>query len=285
MYGRLRRVLVRPPGDAFASADPDVWHYTERPDAARARDEHERFVALLEDSGAVVEREALPSCGSADALYTHDPGLVVDDGAIVLRMGKPLRAAEPAAFASAMTRLEIPLLHALDGEARAEGGDVLWLDERTLAVGLGFRTNEAGLEGLASVLAPRSVTLVPVPLPWFRGPEACLHLMSAISVLDRDLALVHLPLLPATFVRLLESRGFRLVRVAEDEFDTMAPNVLAVGPRDCVAIDGNPETRRRLEAAGCRVRTYVGREISLKAEGGPTCLTRPLLRDAAGDTR
>jgi N-dimethylarginine dimethylaminohydrolase len=172
----------------------------------------------------------------------------------------------------------VPTFAALEGDATAEGGDLLWLDHGTLAVGRGSRTNTEGVRQLTAALRPLGVETVPVPLPWAGGPEACLHLMSLISMLDHDLAVVHLPLLPVPFVELLLDRGIELVEVSGDELPTMAPNVLALAPRRCLALDGNPRTRRRLEAAGCEVLTYRGAELSLKAEGGPTCLTRPILR-------
>jgi len=155
---------------------------------------------------------------------------------------------------------------------------LLWIDHDTLAVGQGFRTNADGLDRLDDLVRPSGVELVPVPLPYFKGPDVCLHLMSIVSIVDDDLAVVFAPLLPTSFREEIERRGFSLVDVPEEEFDSMGPNVLALAPRHCVALEGNPETRRRLEAAGCTVETYRGNEISLKAEGGPTCLTRPVLR-------
>jgi len=278
MHETLRSVLVRPPDAAFGNADPARWHYTARPDLAAALDEHAALVEILRRSGAeiVVHEEPLPD--HADALFVHDPALVTDAGAIILRMGKPLRRGEEEAMAVAFEELGVPILGRLDGPALAEGGDLLWLDRSTLAAGLGFRTNAEGLRQLAAILAPLGVTVVPVPLPHGGGPDACLHLMSLISVLDRDLAVVYLPLLPVPFVQLLGERGVRLVEVPEGEFPSMGPNVLALGPRRCLALRGNPITRNRLEEAGCEVHTYRGDELSLKAEGGPTCLTRPLFR-------
>ena len=278
MHETLRSVLVRPPDAAFGNADPARWHYTSRPDLAAALDEHAALVEILRRSGAeiVVHEEPLPD--HADALFVHDPALVTDAGAIILRMGKPLRRGEEEAMAVAFEELGVPILGRLEAPALAEGGDLLWLDRSTLAAGLGFRTNAEGLRQLAAILAPLGVTVVPVPLPHGGGPEACLHLMSLISVLDRDLAVAYLPLLPVPFVQLLGERGFRLVEVPEGEFPSMGPNVLALGPRRCLALRGNPITRNRLEEAGCEVHTYRGDELSLKAEGGPTCLTRPLWR-------
>jgi dimethylargininase len=278
MHETLRAVMVRPPDATFGQADPSRGHSTARPDLGAALDEHSALVEILRRSGAevVVHDEPLPD--HADALFVHDPALVTDAGAIILRMGKPLRRGEEEAMAAAFAELGVPVLARLGEPALAEGGDLLWLDRSTLAAGLGYRTNAEGLRQLAAILAPLGVTVVPVPLPHGGGPDACLHLMSLISVLDRDLAVVYLPLLPVPFVQLLGERGVRLVEVPEGEFPSMGPNVLALGPRRCLALRGNPITRNRLEEAGCEVHTYRGDELSLKAEGGPTCLTRPIFR-------
>jgi dimethylargininase len=278
MHETLRVVMVRPPDETFGRADPSRWHYTSRPDLNAALDEHAALVEILRRSGAEVVVHDQPLPDHADALFVHDPVLVTDAGAIILRMGKLLRRGEEEALAAALAELGVPILGRLTEPALAEGGDLLWLDRSTLAAGLGFRTNAEGLRQLAAILAPLGATVVPVPLPHGGGPDACLHLMSLISVLDRDLAVAYLPLLPVPFVQLLGERGFRLVEVPEGEFPTMGPNVLALGPRRCLALRGNPITRNRLEEAGCEVQTYRGAELSLKAEGGPTCLTRPLWR-------
>jgi len=279
MVGSLRRVLVARPGKVFGEADPHRWHYSGQPKLAEAEAEHDDFVELIRRGGVEVVRHDACRAGSADAIFTHDPCILIDAGAILLNMGKDARRAEPESIGQTLRSLEIPIVHRLEGNARAEGGDLLWLDARTLAVGLGFRTNREGLRSLAGALAPRGVELVEVQLPCFSGPEACLHLMSLISLVDSDLAVVHSRWLPVTFVRLLRDRGYRLIEIDGSEFETMAPNVLALAPRHGLMLEGNPRTREKLESAGCRVETYRGIEISLKAEGGATCLTRPLLRD------
>jgi N-dimethylarginine dimethylaminohydrolase len=278
MVATLRRVLVKRPGDAFGGADPERWHYTARPDLDEARREHDALVAILEGAGCEIVYQESPGLDSADSIYVHDPSIVCDDGAILLNMGKTLRGDEPAAVGRRYESLGIPVFGRLTGEARAEGGDLLWIDHDTLAVGQGFRTNAEGLGRLEDLLRPSGIDLVPVPLPDFKGPEFCLHLMSIISIVDDDLAVIFASLLPESFRKEIEGRGFRLVEVPEEEFDSMGPNVLALAPRHCVMLEGNPVTRRRLESAGCDVETYRGNEISLKAEGGPTCLTRPVLR-------
>jgi N-dimethylarginine dimethylaminohydrolase len=274
----LRRVLVRRPDSAFGDADPAVWHYTSRPDLAVAQREHDALVDLLRAAGAEVVEHAEPQPERADAIFVFDPVLITDRGAVLLRMGKVLRRGEEEAMGRRLQEVGVPILGALQGEATAEGGDLLWLDRHTLAAGHGFRTNAEGLRQLREILAPLDVEVVPVELPYFGGPEACLHLLSLISMVDDDLAVVYPPLLAVPFWRRLRDRGIQLVEVPEEEFPTQGPNVLALAPRKVLMLEGNPVTRRRLEEAGCEVMTYVGREISLKAEGGPTCLTQPVLR-------
>ncbi len=278
MYARLRRVLVKRPGQAFGTADPERWHYTAQPQLDAARREHDALVEALARSGAEVIYHDAAQPGRADAIYVFDPALVTDRGAVILSMGKVLRRGEEEAMAGCLEGLGVPVLFRLEGAARAEGGDLLWLDEHTLAVGVGFRTNSEGLDQLRRGLAPHGVEVLPVELPYFTGPEACLHLLTMISIVDRDLAVVYPTLLTVPFWRSLREGGFHLVEVPEEEFASMGPNVLALGPRECLMLEGNPVTQMRLEAAGCRVHTYRGREISWKAEGGPTCLTRPIWR-------
>jgi dimethylargininase len=278
MVAPLKRVLVRRPDAAFAVADPAAWHYTARPDLAAAQAEHDAFVATLRDFGAEVIEHAAPQPERADAIFVHDPALVTNEGAIVLRMGKPLREGEEEAMAIRFEALDIPILARLTGEARAEGGDLMWLDEQTLAAGLGFRTNAEGVRQLQTALAPLGVTVVPVELPYYTGPEACLHLMSLISMVAEDLAVAYLPLMSTPFWQELQRRKIRLLEVPEAEFLTMGTNVLALAPGECLMLEGNPITQELLTQAGCEVRLYRGSEISLKAEGGATCLTRPILR-------
>lgn len=280
MVEPLRKVLVRRPDQAFGGADPARWHYTDRPHLDIACQEHDALVAILRQSGAEViyHDEFLPD--HADAIFVHDPAIVTDQGAVILKMAKALREGEEAAMTRCFAKLGIPILYTLYGEAQAEGGDLLWLDHDTLAVGQGFRTNAEGLRQLQQVLSGLGVEVMPVPLPYFGGAEACLHLMSLISLVDHDLAVVYPPLLPVPFWQYLKERGVGFIEVPDEEFRTMGTNVLALAPRRCVMLEGNPVTKRRLEEAGCQVFTFKGDEISLKAEGGPTCLTRPILRES-----
>ena len=279
MVAHLRKVLVKRPDRAFAVEDRRKWSYTGRPDLEGAQTEHDAFTAILKRSGAEVSYHDEIQPGRADAIFVYDPSMITDHGTIVLSMGKDLRRGEERALASRLEELGVPILYTLRGKARAEGGDLLWLDHDTLAVGQGFRTNPEGYRQLRRALKTVGVDTIPVDLPYFHGPQVCLHLMSLISLVDRDLAVIYPPLFPVPLWKELKERGFDFLEVPESEFDTMAPNVLALAPRDCVMLEGNPVTKGLLEGAGCRMHTYWGNEISLKAEGGPTCLTRPILRD------
>lgn len=278
MIEPLKKVLVRRPDEAYGSADPAHWHYVSQPKLEQAQAEHDALVTTLREAGCEVLYHEAELPEHADAIFTHDPVIVTDEGSIILRMGKEQRRGEEAAIGKTLEDLSVPTLATLEGEATAEGGDLLWLDHDTLAVGRGYRTNAEGLRQLTAALRPLGVETVEVQLPHGDGPVSCLHLMSIISMLDHDLAVVHIPLLPVPFVEMLSDRGIELVEVPDEEYPTMGPNVLALAPRRCLMIEGNPVTRERLETAGCEVLTYRGEELSLKAEGGATCLTRPILR-------
>ena len=246
------------------------------PDPGRLAAEHEAFRGQLEAAGAeVIVAETSPQTG-LDALYPYDPALVVERGALLLRPGKDSRLDEVEPLGDALRANGVPTAARIDAPATVDGGDTCWLDERTLLVGLSYRTNEAGVAALRDALP--NVDVIAFDLSHHRGRAELLHLMSVISPLDDDLAVVYLPLLPARLVELLAERGIELVEVPDEEFPTQGPNVLALAPRVALALDGNPETRRRLERAGVDVRTYRGDELSHKGEGGPTCLTRPILR-------
>jgi dimethylargininase len=274
MTGRLERVLVRPPGTNFSRWRDYGWRA--EPDAARIAEEHERLRQALADAGAEVVVAETPADGNLDAIYVYDPAIVSDQGAILLRPGKAERRGEVDAMRADLAAAGVPITAQLEEPALAEGGDTLWLDEKMLVVGLGYRTNETGARRLAEVLP--EVEVLSVDLPHHHGPSEVLHLLSLVSPLDRDLALVYLPLMPVRLVELLRERGYELVEVPDEEFASLGCNVLALGPRVALALDGNPETRRRMESAGVEVRVYSGEELSRKGDGGPTCLTRPLER-------
>jgi N-dimethylarginine dimethylaminohydrolase len=274
MWGDLRRVLVRRPLPEDAAAWEE-YGWRARPDVAAAHAEHEALCALLEEAGAeVVVSEHDP--GNPDAIYTYDSALVGRDGAVLLRPGKEGRRGEPEAMVVPLEGAGVPVSGWIDGPATVEGGDTVWLDETTLLVGIGYRTNEAALEALRGVFPDTDV--LAFDLPHWKGAGEVMHLMSLLSPLDRDLALVFPRIAPTRLMRLLAERGIEVVEVPDEEFDTMGPNVLALGPRRALALEGNDETRRRMERKGVDVSTYRGDEISRKGDGGPTCLTRPLLR-------
>ena len=281
----LAQVVVRRPSDAFGSKAviERCWRqlgYVGPPDPGAASAEHEAFVELLRSAGAdVLYLEGRPELGM-DSLYPRDASVICSDGAVLCRMGKETRAEEPAAHGRMYDRLGVPVLGEIHGAGRLEGGDVAWLDDRTLVAGLGYRTNAEGIRQLREVLGERIDELIVVPLPHWRGPGDVFHLMSMLSPLAGNVALVYSPLLPVPFRMALLERGFLLVDVPDEEFESMGCNALALSPQQCVLLEGNPRTRQRIERAGIEVIEYRGREISTLGSGGPTCLTRPLSRKA-----
>jgi dimethylargininase len=269
MVEPLRRVLVRqPPAN---TADWRRYGWRSQPDPTRLAAEHERFCLLLEQAGAevVVGRPT-----TLDAIYVYDPALVADAGAVLLRPGKPQRSDEVEAAAADLERAGVPVVGRCEEPARVDGGDLAWLDERTLLAGRGYRTNEDGVASLERILGASALVL---DLPHLHGPGEVLHLLSLFSPVDRDLVVAYLPLMPVRLVQFLAERGIRIVEVPGPEFETMGPNVLALAPRRVLMPERNVQTRRRLERAGVDVVTYDDDELS-KGDGGPTCLTRPILR-------
>ncbi len=282
-YATLRRVALRHPRAAFGG--PDVinasWrdlNYLEPPDYGRALADYDRFADILSASGAEIDWLPTGSGLTLDSLYVHDAAVPGPRGMVLCNMGKPARAREPAVMGETFESLGLPIAGRIEGEGRLEGGDLVWFDEGTCAVARGYRTNDEGIAQLKALLGS-GVEVVAVPLPHYRGPDDVFHLMSIISPLDADLALVHSPLMPVPFREWLLARGIELVEVAGDELDSLGCNVLALAPRRSLMAEGNPKTRARLESAGCEVLTYDATEISLKGQGGPTCLTRPLVRE------
>jgi len=279
MTAPLRRVLMRRPGPEMAAADPARWHYTSAIDLEEARSAHDAFADALRawDVEVLYHEEPLPE--HADSVFVFDPALVTDRGTLLLSMGKELRRGEEEPLARTLQACGVPIYGRLEGTARCEGGDTMWLDHDTLAVGRGFRTNAEGVRQLRALLAPLGVTVLDYDLPYFTGPEACLHLLSLISPVDDDLAVAYPPLMPTAFWEELKRRGVRLFEVPEEEFArTQATNVLCVAPRRVIMLAGSPVTQGLLEEAGCEVVTFPGEPLSFKAEGGPTCLTRPVWR-------
>jgi dimethylargininase len=271
----LRRVLVRAP-DPPALARWREFGWLAEPDPAIAAEQHEALCELLRAAGAEVVYAGSDVGEDPDAVYVFDPVIVSDRGALLLRPAKEGRRGEPSAIAEDLRALGVPIAFEMAEPATAEGGDTMWLDRRTLLVGRSYRTNDAGIRALGEALP--GVEVLAFDLPRLRGPDACLHLLSLLSPLDDDLVVAYPQLMPIRLLELFAERGIAIVEVPEEEFDSLGPNVLALAPRVAVALEGNPETRRRMESAGVDVSVFEGSEIAHKGEGGPTCLTRPLLR-------
>lgn len=283
MAAPLRRVLMRSAESAMKNADRAEWHYGTGFDPAKAAAQHRALTALVEASGARIEWLPDDGDGLADSVFTHDPSLMTDRGAVILRMGKALREPEPGLHEAAYRAIGIPILGRIEAPGTVEGGDCVWVDRNTLAVGRGVRTNQAGIEQLAAMLAPLGVEVHGFDLPLWSGDEACLHLMSIISPLADDLALVHAPLLPVAFYQMLKSRGIKLVEAPGDEFAAsigLSLNILPTAPREVIAVAGFDRTKAAMEAAGCTVSIFEADALCIACEGGPTCLTRPILRAA-----
>jgi N-dimethylarginine dimethylaminohydrolase len=284
-FEKIQSILLKHPRDAFISqAEIDrQWqglNYTSAPDLARAAAEYETFVSLLQDSTPELHFLPPEENTGLDSIYVRDCLLMTDRGAVLLNMGKRERSGEPQAAGETLSSLGIPVLGEITGVGCVEGGDVVMWDAQTLLVGQGYRTNAEGVHQLMLLVKDFIKTFIVIPLPHWQGPQDVLHLMSFISPLDRDLALVYSPLMPVFFREWLLAQGVELIEVPETEYAGMGGNVLAVAPRNCIMLEGNPQTRALLEKNDVKVRLYQGEEISRKGAGGPTCLTRPLLRQA-----
>jgi len=279
MAAPLRRVMVCAP-EAAGWQQRENWGelgYQRAPDYSQARAQHEQLCNQLQSAGAeVITRDGAGL--SLDAVYAHDPSFMTDRGAICLNMGKAARRGEPARHRQWYEQLGVPVIGEIRSPGTAEAGDMVWLDGATVLVGRGYRTNAAGIEQLRALLAPQGVEVIAAPLPHAAGPACCLHLMSLLSMLDERTLLVDLPWLAVETVQLLCQRGFRLVEIHAAERDTLACNVLALGEGRLLAIEENARTNQRLREAGFDVRTFAGGEIGINGGGGPTCLTRPILR-------
>jgi N-dimethylarginine dimethylaminohydrolase len=279
-YDRIQSVLIKHARDAFVdeqtiAAQWKVLNYTAPPDLARAIDQHDRFIDILRSAGATVHFLPRDASTTLDSIYVRDASIVSQSGLILCAMGKPERTTEPEAQKRALDGVGITMLGRITPPGRLEGGDVIWLDAQTVAVGRGYRTNADGIRQLRALVGHKT-EVIEVPLPHWLGHGDVMHLMSLISPVDQDLAVVYSRLLPVPFREWLLERDVTLVEVPDTEFDRMGTNVLALSARRCLVLAGNPLTRRALERAGCEVLEYEGSEISTKGAGGPTCLTRPL---------
>ena len=283
MVGSLKRVLIKHPKDAYQSQtkineQSRQLNYIGVPDYNKAIIDYERLVDFLKSSSIQIDYLPKDNITSLDSIYTHDPCVVTNGGIILCNMGKDLRIPESTSIASFFKSIGVPILGQIEAPGTLEGGDVVWINERTVAVGEGYRTNAEGIHQFKTLLKNHVDKVISVPLPHWTGEEDCLHLMSNVSPIDNDLYLVYSRLLPVSFRQYLLELQIQLIEVPDEEYASMGCNVLAVAPRKVIMINGNPITKLRLETEGVEVHTYDGSEISIKGAGGPTCLTRPYLR-------
>lgn len=283
-YLKLESVYIKPAKNAFISDIhlSEQWralNYLSRPDFDNSLEEYERFQKYFGDNNIKVECFPFNLSVQIDSIYCRDASIATDFGMIICNMGKSGRINEPDAQMQAFKNESIPVLGVIESPGTLEGGDVAWLDEKTLAVGHTYRTNEEGIRQLKSLLEPNGVEVIVADLPHYKGTSDVFHLMSILSPVDKDLAVVYSPLMPIKFRNELLKRNYQLVEVPDEEFESMGCNVLAIAPRECLMVEGNPKTEEALIQAGCNVTSYKGENISVYGGGGPTCLTRPLLRE------
>ena len=282
-YLRLQKVFIKPVINAFISQSQlkDQWkvlNYLGQPDFKKSTKEYSDFEKLLKSFKVEINYFPKDDSVSIDSIYCRDASIATDFGMILCNMGKEGRKNEPTSHKNFYLENNISILGEIKYTGTLEGGDVAWLNEKTMAVGHTYRTNAEGISQLKNLLQPHGIEILVAELPHYKGKSDVFHLMSILSPVDKDLAVVYSPLMPIKFRNELLYRGFQLVEVPDEEFESMGCNVLAVGPRQCIMVSGNPITQKRLENAGCNVITYKGEEISIKGGGGPTCLTRPMLR-------
>lgn len=281
MTAPLKAVAVRAPGPALLKADRDAWHYGPQFDPARIEEEHAQFVALLEKSDVQVLKMVGDDAGIADAVFAYDASLVTPAGAVLMSPGKYMRRGEEQLHDAFYQSQSIPVIGQIEGDARAEAGDTLWLDDQTLAVGRGFRTNQLGIEQLANIVSEQGISVLPFDMPVFGGEEACLHLMSLISMVAEKTALICKELIPVALYQKLGEMDFKCIEAPYEEFistGTLSLNVLALAPSQCVMVEGAPKTTKILQDAGIDLQLFSADALCIACEGGPTCLTRPILR-------
>lgn len=281
--GKIKSLFIKNVQQAFISDVHIEQHWKElnylgKPDLGKATTEYASFESILQQQGTEIFYLPEDATVNMDSVYCRDAAIATDKGIIVCNMGKAARMNEPLAEKKAFEANGFAVLGTITAPGTLEGGDVAWLDEHTLAVGHTYRTNPEGIRQLTELLQPLGVEVITVPLPHYKGPSDVFHLMSILSPVDTNLAVVYSPLMPIVFRNLLLQRGYQLIEVPDEEFDSMGCNVLALAPRECLMVEGNPKTKTALENAGCKVIVYKGEDISVKGGGGPTCLTRPVYR-------
>jgi N-dimethylarginine dimethylaminohydrolase len=283
MVDPIKKILLKHPKSAFINQKTIneqylKLNYLEAPNFNKAILDYENFVSLLKSFD--IELHYLPKdkSTSLDSIYTHDPCVISNNGVIICNMGKKSRLPELDTIEKFFNSMQIPILGKIKTPGILEGGDVVWIDNKTIAVGEGYRTNREGIEQLRYLLSDQVETVISVPMPHWTGPQDCLHLMSNLSPIDHNLYLVYSRLLPVSFRKYLLDENIELIDVPDEEYESMGCNVLAVAPRKVIMISGNSKTKQLLEKNNVEVYTYDGTEISIKGAGGPTCLTRPFLR-------
>lgn len=280
---KLQSVFMKPAANAFISENiiRQQWkelNYLSEPNYKNALKEYGTFEAYLRSANVEIHDFPKDASLTIDSIYCRDASIATDFGVIICNMGKAGRRLEPKAQKEFYLVKGIPILGEIAAPGTLEGGDVAWLDDKTLAVGLTYRTNEEGISQLKKLLEPKGIEIIVAQLPHYKGESDVFHLMSILSPVAKDLVVIYSPLMPIKFRKELIKRGFKFVEVPDEEFESMGCNVLAVAPRRCMMVAGNPMTQKALNDAGCEVFAYKGEEISVKGGGGPTCLTRPLLR-------
>ena len=279
----IKRILIKHPNSAYktqANIDEQAknLNYFGTPNFEQAINDYNKFLNILKSFDIEIHTLPADNKTSLDSIYTHDPCLISNSGVILCSMGKQLRKSEPEMIANYFSSIGIPIAGEITPPGNLEGGDIVWIDDRTVAVGVGYRSNLEGINQLKSILGSDVDTIIPVDLPHWTGPEDCLHLMSNVSPIDSNLFLVYSRLLPVSFRQYLLDRKIELIEVPDEEYDSMGCNVLAIAPKKVIMLSGNLITEQRLKDADVEVHTYDGSEISIKGAGGPTCLTRPFYR-------
>ena len=283
MVDPIKKILLKHPSNAFLNQRNINKQYLElnylaAPNFNSAISDYEIFVDLLKSFDIEIYYLPKDNSTSLDSIYTHDPCVVSNKGVVICNMGKKARQPEADTMKKFFNSIEVPILGKIQSPGTLEGGDVVWINEKTIAVGEGYRTNKEGIEQLKLLLSDQIETVITVSIPHWNGPDDCLHLMSNLSPIDHDLYLVYSRLLPVSFIKYLLDQNIELIDVPDDEYESMGCNVLAIAPRKVIMISGNPKTKQLLENKGVEIHTYDGSEISIKGAGGPTCLTRPFLR-------
>jgi len=285
MVNSVERILLKHPRDAFLSqqkinSESKKLNYPSPPDLDLAIKQYDLFVKLIKSFGSEVYFLPADNNTSLDSIYTHDPCTMTNNGLIVCNMGKLKRSTEPDHIKRFFQSINIPIIGKIESPGTLEGGDIVWINKHTVAVGEGYRSNSEGINQFKKLLGKQAKEIIPVALPHWEGPNDCLHLMSNLSPIDENLFLVYSRLLPVSFIKYLLDYKIKLIEVPDEEYYSMGCNVLAMGKGKVIMLEGNPITQKRLEAEGVKVKTYNGSEISIKGAGGPTCLTRPFLRSS-----